>query len=48
MTQLRPDGMPVKRLDVSRVNSLGWASQTRLHEGIASELTRFLERSCDK
>ena len=39
----RPDGMPVKRLDVSLVNSLGWASQTRLEEGIASAYEDFLK-----
>ena len=29
----RPDGMPVKRLDVSLVNSLGWQAKVRLEEG---------------
>ncbi|GBG57978.1 GDP-L-fucose synthase [Sporomusaceae bacterium FL31] len=30
----KPDGTPVKRLDVSRLNSLGWWAKTDLREGI--------------
>ena len=30
----RPDGMPQKLLDVSRIHSLGWKAQTTLEEGI--------------
>ncbi len=30
----KPDGMPVKRLDVSRLNDLGWRASTPLREGI--------------
>ena len=30
----KPDGTPVKRLDVSRINALGWTAKTGLREGI--------------
>ena len=30
----KPDGTPVKRLDVSRINALGWTAKTDLREGI--------------
>jgi GDP-L-fucose synthase len=30
----KPDGTPVKRLDVSRINQLGWVAKTDLKEGI--------------
>ena len=36
------DGMPVKRLDVSLINSLGWCSTTRLEEGIKSAYEDFI------
>ena len=30
----KPDGTPVKRLDVSRINSLGWYAKTKIEDGI--------------
>lgn len=39
----RPDGMPVKRLDVSLLNSLGWQAKVRLEEGIVSAYNDFLQ-----
>ena len=30
----KPDGTPVKRLDVSRLDSLGWKHQTKLVDGL--------------
>jgi GDP-L-fucose synthase len=30
----KPDGTPVKRLDVSKLNALGWQATTSLYEGI--------------
>ena len=30
----KPDGTPVKRLDVQRLNSLGWVAKTNLRDGI--------------
>jgi GDP-L-fucose synthase len=38
----KPDGMPVKRLDVSLINSLSWQSQILLEEGIRSVYQEFL------
>lgn len=32
----KPDGMPRKRLDVSRLNALGWASRIALEDGLES------------
>ena len=38
----RPDGMPVKRLDVSLAHSLGWKSKIPFEDGIASAYADFL------
>jgi GDP-L-fucose synthase len=38
----KPDGMPVKRLDVSLANSLGWRAKTSLEKGILSAYQDFL------
>lgn len=35
------DGMPLKRLDVSKLSSLGWTAKTTLHDGIAKTLKEF-------
>ena len=32
--ETKPDGMPVKRLDVSLINSLGWQANTALEDGV--------------
>jgi GDP-L-fucose synthase len=40
-----PDGTPVKRLDVSRLNQLGWKSKIGLEEGLAKTYRWFLEHS---
>ena len=40
----KPDGTPVKRLDVSLLNGLGWKAQISLHDGIESTYQDFLER----
>ena len=39
----KPDGTPVKRLDVSKVNQLGWIAKTSLKDGIAKTYNWFLE-----
>jgi GDP-L-fucose synthase len=39
----KPDGMPRKLLDVSRLNALGWRHRTDLRTGIASTYQWFLE-----
>jgi len=38
----KPDGMPRKLLDVSRLHSLGWRAQIGLEEGIAATYQWFL------
>ena len=40
---LMPDGTPVKRLDVSRIASLGWCSGTSLKVGIEKTYEYFLQ-----
>lgn len=39
----KPDGMPRKLLDVSRLHALGWRHRVLLREGIASTYQWFLE-----
>lgn len=39
----KPDGMPRKLVDVSKLHSLGWKHNTHLHEGIASTYEWFKE-----
>jgi GDP-L-fucose synthase len=39
----KPDGTPVKRLDVSRINSLGWRALTSLENGIRTTYNWFLD-----
>lgn len=38
----KPDGMPVKRLDVSLINSLGWQANTTLEDGVPLAYEDFL------
>ena len=38
----KPDGMPRKVLDVSRINAMGWTARTSLRAGIASTYEWFL------
>jgi GDP-L-fucose synthase len=40
----RPDGMPRKWLDVSKLHSLGWTHQIHLDEGIQITLDWFSEQ----
>jgi len=40
--ETKPDGMPVKRLDVSLINSLGWRAKTSLQEGLPLAYEDFL------
>jgi GDP-L-fucose synthase len=39
----RPDGMPRKLLDVSRLHQLGWKHRTGIEEGVASTCAWFAE-----
>jgi GDP-L-fucose synthase len=41
----KPDGMPRKVLDVSRINQMGWTASTSLRDGIASTYDWFLAQS---
>ena len=43
----KPDGMPRKLLDVSRLHALGWRHRTGLAEGIASTYQWFVEHQKD-
>lgn len=38
----KPDGTPVKRLDVSKINNLGWKAKTSLRQGIQTTYQWFL------
>jgi GDP-L-fucose synthase len=40
----KPDGMPRKLLDVSRLHALGWRHRTELREGISSTYAWFLDQ----
>ena len=39
----KQDGMPVKRLDVTLVNSLGWKASIPLETGVQSTYEHFLQ-----
>ena len=39
----KPDGMPRKLLDVSKINALGWTAKTPLREGIRKTIQWYLE-----
>ncbi len=39
----KPDGMPRKRLDVSRLDALGWRAQTPLEQGLAQTYAWYFE-----
>jgi GDP-L-fucose synthase len=41
----RPDGMPRKRLDISKLTALGWRAKTPLLEGLRRTYTDFLVRN---
>ena len=38
-----PDGTPVKRLDVSKINNLGWKAKTSLEDGLRKTYKWFVE-----
>ena len=39
----KPDGTPVKRLDVSKINSIGWRARIGLEQGIAETYKWYAE-----
>ena len=43
----KPDGAPVKRLDVSRLAELGWTAKTGLRDGIADTCEWYLAHASD-
>ena len=42
----KPDGVPRKLLDISRLTGLGWKPRVSLREGLAITYRSFLEREC--
>ena len=44
----KPDGMPLKRLDVSLANQLGWKAKIPLHEGIRGAYENFCQALAKK
>jgi len=44
----KPDGMPRKLLDVSRLHALGWKHRIELADGIASTYRWFVEHEAEK
>lgn len=45
LDKTKPDGMPRKLLDVSRLGALGWKARTPLREGLAFAYKDFLARA---
>jgi GDP-L-fucose synthase len=43
----RPDGMPRKRLDISKLTALGWRAKIPLRQGLGRMYTDFLTRNAD-
>ena len=41
----KPDGTPLKLMDVSRINALGWKAKTNLKEGLKIAYNDFLARN---
>ena len=39
----KPDGMPRKLLDTSRINALGWHPTIKLRDGVASTYNWYVE-----
>ena len=44
----RPDGMPLKSLDASRLSSLGWSPRTSFQVGLEATYKAFLTESSDQ
>jgi GDP-L-fucose synthase len=44
----KPDGMPRKLLDVSRINNLGWKAATSLEEGIVRTYSAYVMTAQEK
>jgi len=44
----KPDGTMLKKMDVSRINALGWSAKTPLREGLRTVYEDFLKRNVDE
>tara|TARA_B100000965_G_scaffold274465_1_gene232448 strand:+ start:377 stop:1393 length:1017 start_codon:yes stop_codon:yes gene_type:complete len=44
----KPDGTPRKKVDTSKINSLGWYSETKLDEGLQLTYSYYLKEIKDK
>jgi GDP-L-fucose synthase len=40
----KPDGMPRKLLDISRLKSIGWKPEIKLREGIARAYASYIDQ----
>jgi GDP-L-fucose synthase len=43
----KPDGMPAKLLDSSRLAQMGWNPKTSIREGLAATYESFLQNTAD-
>ena len=37
----KPDGTPIKQLDISKITKLGWSPEIKLNEGISETINIF-------
>ena len=44
----KPDGIPRKVLDVSRLNAMGWHPRVALREGLDNAYRWYVEHAADK
>jgi len=44
----KPDGMPLRRMDVSRMRALGWTARTGLEEGVRGTYEWYLREGCSQ
>ena len=44
----RPDGVPRKLLDVSKIRAMGWSAHTKFRAGLEATYGWYLKRSCSQ
>jgi len=44
----KPDGMPLKKVDTSKMDALGWKARTPLREGLHKVYSWFLTNNISK